>query len=151
MAAPSSPGSGAVAPAAGDARFFGRAGPFTLREVAEAADGEAAEVELTLTGVGPLQTAGPGQVSFLDNRKYTPLLETTGAGAVIVHPELAGRVPAGCVAIVTPEPYLGWARVAALFHPLPPARAGRHPSAVVDPTARVAASAEIDRDAARCG
>ena len=30
-----------------------------------------------LTGVAPLQTAGPDEVSFLDNRKYLPALEHT--------------------------------------------------------------------------
>ena len=96
-----------------------------------------------LAGVAPLQTAGPDQVSFLDNRKYLPALEATRAGAVIVHPDMAARVPDGCAAIVTAEPYLGWARVAALFHPLPPLRAGQHPSAVVDLDAKVDPSAEI--------
>ncbi|MBU6499614.1 MAG: UDP-3-O-(3-hydroxymyristoyl)glucosamine N-acyltransferase, partial [Rhodospirillales bacterium] len=55
----------------------------------------------------------------------------------------AARVPAGCVAIVTSEPYLGWARVAALFHPPPPARPGRHPSAVIDARAAIDPTAEI--------
>lgn len=96
-----------------------------------------------LSGVAPLQTAARGEVSFLDNRKYLPALETTQAGAVIVHPDMAGRVPAGSVAIVTAEPYAAWARVAALFHPLPPVRAGIHPSAVVAPDATVDPSAEI--------
>ncbi len=128
---------------AGDARFFHRAGPHALGAVAAAAGGAAPERELMLAGVAPLQSAGPDQVSFLDNRKYLPELEATRAGAVIVHPSMAARVPAGSVAIVTAEPYLGWARVAALFHPLPPLRSGRHPSAVVDPDAQVDPSAEI--------
>jgi UDP-3-O-[3-hydroxymyristoyl] glucosamine N-acyltransferase len=140
-----SPAAGASpAPAtAGDARFFHRAGPYPLAEVAAAAGAVVPERTLLLAGIGPLQSAGPDQVSFLDNRKYLPELETTRAGAVIVHPGLAARVPAGTAAIVTVEPYLGWARVAALFYPLPPARPGIHPSAVVDPAAQVDPSAEI--------
>ena len=96
-----------------------------------------------LYGVAPLQTAGPAEISFLDNRQYAPLLDATQAGAVIVHPAMAARVPAGCTPIVTPEPYLAWARVAAMFHPPSPPTPGIHPSAVVDPTARVDASAEV--------
>lgn len=137
------PAAAPVAPLAGDPRFFYRTGPHALRDVAAAAGLGAPESALMLTGVAPLQSAGPDQVSFLDNRKYAPLLETTRAGALILHPAMAGRVPAGCVAIVTPEPYLAWARVAALFHPLPPPRPGRHPSAVVDPDAQVDPTAEI--------
>lgn len=128
---------------AGDPRFFERAGPFTLAAVADAAEGEAPPRRLMLTGVAPLQNAGPDQVSFLDNRKYAPLLATTHAGAVIVHPDLAARVPEGSAAIVTPEPYVAWAKVAALFHPLPPVRPGIHPSSVIGAAAAIDPSAEI--------
>ena len=143
MSESAQPAAAPVAPRAGDPRFFHRAGPHALADVALAAGGVAPDRALMLTGVAPLQLAGPDQVSFLDNRKYANALDTTGAGAVIVHPDMEARVPAGCAAIVTAEPYLGWARVAALFHPLPPLRPGRHPSAVVDPEAQVDPSAEI--------
>ena len=128
---------------AGDTRFFARTGPHALAAVAELAGGSVAASDRLLAGVAPLQSAGPGDVSFLDNRHYAPLLGQTQAGAVIVHPDFASRVPPHCAAIVTPEPYLGWARVAALFHPPPPLRPGIHPSAVVDPAADVDPSAEI--------
>lgn len=128
---------------AGDPRFFRRAGPHTLAAVADAADAEAPPRRLMLAGVAPLQTAGPDEVSFLSNRKYLPALEQTGAGAVIVHPDLAARVPATAVPLVTAEPYAAWARVAALFHPLPPRRPGVHPSAVVAEDAAIDPSAEI--------
>ena len=45
--------------------------------------------------------------------------------------------------LVTDEPYAAWARVAALFHPLPPLSPGVHPSAVVAPDAVIDPSAEI--------
>ncbi len=128
---------------AGDPRFFQRAGPFTLAAVADAAEAEAPPRRLMLAGVAPLQTAGADQVSFLDNRKYAAALAATRAGAVIVHPDMAARVPEGAAAIVTPEPYVAWAKVAALFHPAPPACAGIHPSAVVEPGATIDPSAEI--------
>jgi UDP-3-O-[3-hydroxymyristoyl] glucosamine N-acyltransferase len=133
---------------AGDPRFFARTGPHSLAAIAAAAGGTLAIAETTakttlLRGVAPLQTADAEQVSFLDNRRYAAVLEQSRAGAVIVHPELARRVQRGSVAIVTPEPYLGWARVAALFHPEPPVRAEVHASAIVDPTARIDGSAEI--------
>jgi len=127
----------------GDPRFYQRAGPHTLAAVVDAAGGEAPPRRLMLTGVAPLQTAGPNEVTFLDNRKYAAELERTEASAAIVHPDMIARVPAGTVPIVTSDPYVGWARVAALFHPLPPLRAGIHPSAVVAPDAQVHSSAEI--------
>ena len=128
--------------AAADPRFFGRAGPHAFAAVAAAAGAAAGEGPM-LYGVAPLQSAGPGEVSFLDNKLYAPMLDETKAGAVIVHPTVASRVPAHSVAIVTEEPYLGWAHVAALFHPPAPAVPGVHPSAVVHASASVDASAEI--------
>jgi hypothetical protein len=85
----------------GDARFFTRSGPHSIATVAEAACGTTPETDLLLTGVAPLQAAGPDQVSFLDNRRYAAALEKTSAGAVIIHPDMFPRVPAGVVPILT--------------------------------------------------
>ena len=128
---------------AGDPRFFHRTGPHPLAVVASVAGGQVADRKLMLTGVAPLQTAGPEHVSFLDNRQYLPLLADTQAGAVIVHPDLASRVPASAASIATSEPYLGWARVAALFHPVAPVVAGVHPSAIVGQQAEIDPTAEV--------
>jgi UDP-3-O-[3-hydroxymyristoyl] glucosamine N-acyltransferase len=128
---------------AGDPRFFERSGPHSLAAVADAAQAEAPQRRLMLSGVAPLQTAEPGDVSFLDNRKYMDVLAETRAGAVIVQPDVAGRVPPSAVAIMAEQPYVAWARVAALFHPLPPARAGVHPSAVVAADAAIDPSVEV--------
>src|SRR5258705_6589482 len=127
----------------GDARFFRRSGPYSLAVVASTARGGADELDLLLEGVAPLQTAGSNEVSFLDNRRYASALDQTSAGAVIVHPDMAPRVPAGIVAIQTTEPYAGWARVAALSYPVPPVSPGIHLSAIVAEGARVDPSAEV--------
>ena len=132
--------------AVGDPRFFRRSGPHTLAALAAACGAPAptsGHAERSVTGVAPLQTAGPGEVSFLDNRRYLTALTTTRAAAVILRPEFAAQVPTGCLALPTADPYAGWARVAALFHPEPPGRPGIHPAAVVDPAARIDPSAEI--------
>jgi UDP-3-O-[3-hydroxymyristoyl] glucosamine N-acyltransferase len=105
--------------------------------------GAGAVDERLVSGVAPLQTAGPEDVSFLDNRRYADLLSATKAGAVIVHPDFAAKVPAGAALIVTPEPYVAWAKISALFHPFPEVLPGIHPSAIVDPAAEIDFSAEI--------
>ncbi|HEX3401801.1 MAG TPA: UDP-3-O-(3-hydroxymyristoyl)glucosamine N-acyltransferase [Acetobacteraceae bacterium] len=130
-------------PISGDPRFFRRTGPHSLAAVVDAADAEALPRRLMFTGIAPLQTAEAGEVSFLDNRKYADALAATRAGAVIVHPDMADRVPATAVAVISDEPYAAWARVAALFHPVPPARPGVHPTAVVAADAAVDPGAEI--------
>jgi UDP-3-O-[3-hydroxymyristoyl] glucosamine N-acyltransferase len=130
-------------PVTGDPRFFQRTGPHTLAAVIDAAGAEAPPRRLMFRGVAPLSVAEGSDVSFLDNRKYLSALEKTRAGAVIVHPDLADKVPASAVPILSSEVYAAWARVAALFHPPPPVVPGIHPSAVVGATARIDPSAEI--------
>ncbi|MDD2877967.1 MAG: UDP-3-O-(3-hydroxymyristoyl)glucosamine N-acyltransferase [Acidiphilium sp.] len=129
----------------GDPRFFPRGGPFTLAEIAAAigAPVPPTAAERRFRGIAPLQSAGPDEISFLDNRKYLPLLAATRAGAVILLTDLADRLPPPGIALPVPQPYLAWAKAGGLFHPPPPATAGRHPTAIVDPSALVDQSAEI--------
>jgi UDP-3-O-[3-hydroxymyristoyl] glucosamine N-acyltransferase len=127
----------------GDARFFGRSSPQALAVIAAAARGSAPAIDRLFSGVAPLASATPDQVSFLDNRRYALALEHTMAGAVIVHPDMRERVPNATIAIVTQAAYEGWARVAALFHPAGAPCPGVHHSAVIADCAKVDASAEI--------
>ncbi len=131
---------------AGDPRFFAQGGPQPLSAIlatVAAAGPVGGDPQRRFAGVAPLQAAAPDRVSFLHNPKYAAALDATLAGAVIVPPAMAGRVPPHAVAIPCEEPYVAWARVAALFHPAPPARPGVHPAAVVDPGATVDPTAEI--------
>ena len=129
--------------AMGDARFFSRSGPHPLEVVAQAACGTVRKHDLLIEGIAPLQTAGPNEVSFLDNRRFVSALKQTMAGAVIVHPEMEEWVPTATVPILTTEPHVGWAQVATLFHPVPAAVPGIHPSAIVAEGAVVDPSTEI--------
>jgi UDP-3-O-[3-hydroxymyristoyl] glucosamine N-acyltransferase len=100
--------------------FFERAGPFSLRAIAEAAGaspGCGADLDAEIRDVRPLDAAGPGDLSFLDNPKYLPLFTRTGATACLVAPKFANQAPNGTAALVTPEPYRGFAKVLALFYP----------------------------------
>jgi UDP-3-O-[3-hydroxymyristoyl] glucosamine N-acyltransferase len=136
-------GSASAGPVAGDARFFQRTGPHSLAAVVDAAGAEAPPRRLMFRGVAPLAAAEPEDVTFLDGRKYLTMLGKTRAGAVIIDPDLADRVPASAVPIVSSEVHAAWARVAALFHPPPPAVPGVHPSAVIGADTRIDPSAEI--------
>ncbi len=132
-----------TATTAGDPRFYARSGPFPIADVAHAAGGTAEPSPLMLSGVAALDTAGPGDVSFLHDRRYAAALATTRAGAVVIHPDHAASLPPGPIAILAPATYEAWARVAGLFHPLPPIAPGIHPLAHVDPTATIDATAEV--------
>ncbi len=121
----------------------GGPGPrLTLREIAARLGGEVeGDAGTAVTGVATLDEAGPGQITFLANPRYRPRLAATRAGAVILAPR--DRDATAIARIVAANPYAYYARTVALFHPPRPARAGVHPTAVVDPSAEVAASAEV--------
>lgn len=91
-----------------------------------------------LSGLRPLDEAGAEELSFLANPHYRDLLATTRAGAVLLRPEDLAPLPSGCAALLTPDPYLAFARAQLLFHPPAPLPGwGRHPSAVVEEGAEV--------------
>ena len=79
------------------ADFFDRAGPFTLRQIAEHVGATLLDESAgarAIEDVRPLGTAGPSDLSFFDNRRYAEQLTTTDAGACIVSKGDTPRVPA---------------------------------------------------------
>jgi UDP-3-O-[3-hydroxymyristoyl] glucosamine N-acyltransferase len=80
-------------------------------------------------------------VSFLANSKYRKSLKTTCAGAVVLSAADAESCPVA--ALIAPNPYLSYARIAELLHPESRAAPGVHPSAVVSAAAHLAASATV--------
>ncbi|MGH6989460.1 MAG: UDP-3-O-(3-hydroxymyristoyl)glucosamine N-acyltransferase [Stellaceae bacterium] len=133
-----------------DPRFFAVAGPFSVAEIADrvgAVIAGAAAPALLLRDVAPLDAAGADQLAFLDNRKYLAAFRATKAGAVLVHPALAGEAPAGLCLLVTERPYRAYALAAQAFYPEPPPEPGIAPSAVIDPSARIGDGTRIEAHA----
>lgn len=130
-----------------DPRFFTRAGPFTMADLAGlagAAPAGAFDPGVRFDDVAPLDTAGPTDVSFLDNRKYFEAFRASKAGLCIVAPAMADKAPAGMALLLADDPYRAYARIAQAFYPLPPVEPWRAPTAWVDPTARVADDCRIE-------
>jgi UDP-3-O-[3-hydroxymyristoyl] glucosamine N-acyltransferase len=114
----------------------------TLAELVALVGGEASgDADLVVTGVAPLEEAGPGQVSFFSNRKYRAAFETSKAGVVVVEPEEA--VAPGRTVLRVANAYLAFARISTIFSPPPQAVPGLAPEAVVHPSARVDPSAQV--------
>lgn len=114
----------------------------TLGEVARATDTRLrGDASVIITGVATLQNAQPGQISFLSNPRYRKFLLRTRASAVILSEEDA----ASCTlaALVSTDPYVTYARVAALFAPPLAQPRGIHPSAYVSNQAIIAEDAWI--------
>ncbi|MGP1395821.1 MAG: UDP-3-O-(3-hydroxymyristoyl)glucosamine N-acyltransferase [Inquilinaceae bacterium] len=129
-----------------DRRFFTSAGPIALGSVCALADidvPEGADPDQPFADVAALDTAGPDDVSFLDNRKYVDAFAATRAGACLVDPGLARHAPAGVLVLATDHPYRAFARIAQAFYPVTPAVPGIAPGAHVGPDAKVDAGAEI--------
>jgi len=94
-----------------------------------------------IDGVGTLAGASPSQLTFLSNSKYANQLAATRAGVVVLREADSTDCPA--TALIARDPYVTYAKIAALFEHLPAAPAGIHPSAVVAASARVSSSASI--------
>jgi UDP-3-O-[3-hydroxymyristoyl] glucosamine N-acyltransferase len=132
--------------------FFERAGPFTAAALAERIGAELRpgdDGQRSLSDLRPLGEAGPGQLTFVDNRKYLEHLAGTKAGACIVAPAFADRLPAGVVALVMKAPYRGFALALREFYPtsLKPPTAGydgREHVGPIHPTARIEDGAIIE-------
>lgn len=85
-----------------------------------------------IDSIAPLEEAEQGTLTFLSNPKLKAALQTTQAEAVIVSPDfLEEALALGLSCIVTQEPYLYFAKVAALLRPVVKKTAGVHASAVI--------------------
>ncbi len=95
-------------------------------------------------GIAPLDRADASHVSFYAKVGYGTLFENSAAGVVLIAPELADA-PGKCVSrVIVAKPHEAMLSLLPTFHPEPEFVPGIHPSAVVDPTARVAAGARVD-------
>nr|WP_315399483.1 UDP-3-O-(3-hydroxymyristoyl)glucosamine N-acyltransferase [uncultured Duganella sp.] len=119
-----------------------------LEELVERFGGQLmGDANLEVTGIAPLTDAGVSHISFLSNSKLRAQALQTAAAALIVSPADDEFIAAGYggARIVTPNPYVYFARAAQYFYSLtaivPPA--GIHPTAFVGEGAQIAASAHI--------
>ena len=114
---------------------------FTLRELARALhaslEGDAAAF---VTGVAPLESAGPDQISFLVDLRYAEAAKASRAGAFLAGPE-ASDLPGPVLRVRAPQQAL--IELLALFHPPADVAPGVAPSAVVARDASVAPTATV--------
>lgn len=101
--------------------------------------------ECEISGIAPLDSAQPGQISFLSNSQLRAQLKTTRASAVIIAPKDAAEFSANALLIA--DPYLAYAKIAALFAPKLNVKPGVHPTAIIGNECNISATASI---AAKC-
>ncbi len=110
-----------------DQRFHSRSEPKRLADIAALCGGslaDGADGDLVISDLAPLDQAGAGILSFLDNPRYKEAFAVTKASACIIAPALAELAPKGCHLILSKNPYKAYARVAQAFYPdtRPPAK-----------------------------
>ncbi len=133
-----------------DPRFFNRAGPFTLRELADIAEAELVsntQDDGQFTDVAPLSSAQADTVSFLDNKLYVKEFTRSSAGACLVRPEYEKQAPDTMSLLITNEPYRAYARVASAFYPVEKHGSFIHPSAHVSEDAILGENVHIGPNA----
>lgn len=107
-----------------------------LGEIAEAVGAELrGDPDIRIEGVGTLQQAKTGQLSFLSNTAYHRYLKDTHASAVILSAEAASDCPVA--ALISDNPYLTYAKAASLLFPAPQVAAEIADSAVVAESAQI--------------
>lgn len=117
-----------------------------LADVVTALGGElSGDPQLVIDRIGTLESATPSTLSFLSQAKYQAQLATTRAGCVIVAPSMHSAAVARGAVIVTPDPYLYFARLTQWWarRTRPVATQGVHPSAVIDPAAELSRGVSV--------
>jgi len=102
--------------------------------------------DVEIQGIAGIEQAQAGQITFLANRRYFPLLKTTRASAVLIDERIALERAPGLppiAALRTANPYLAFAHAIELFYQPPRYAPGIHPTAVVAATARIGDGAHI--------
>jgi UDP-3-O-[3-hydroxymyristoyl] glucosamine N-acyltransferase len=107
------------------------------RELAAECHGPA---DLEIAGVAGIEEAGPGQLTFIANAKYTHFARTTKASAVLVTPDFA-EISAATLRVS--NPYHAFARAVGIFYQPPAYPPWIDPTAVIDPTSIIGENPHI--------
>ena len=107
----------------------------TLQEIADHVGGTViGHGNVTIESASTLDSAGPGQITFLSNPKYAPRVKETKAAAIMV----AEEVETNAVQIITEDPYYAFMQAVVLLH-----GHREHPQTAISDKATVSESATI--------
>ena len=114
---------------------------YTLGEIADLVKGElVGDPSTVITGISGIKEARKGDITFLANPKYSSLVQTTKAAAVITSRE---NVEASKPLIKTDNPSVAFTKVVSLASP----SSVNHPQGI-HPTALVAKGVKLDKNVA---
>lgn len=130
-----------------DLRFFRRAGPFTLGEIAAHLGAEALEADrgsISIHDIGDLDSAEAGEISVFTDPRYLDGFGRTRAEAVICSREFAHHGGDSARLMFVKDPRLAYAQVGHLFYPQSALEPGIDPAARVHPTATIGHGSQIE-------
>lgn len=133
-----------------DARFFHRAGPFVLSDIAALVGAEPLSPDdeaMSIRDIATLETAGPEDISVFSDARYLSALAPSRAGAIIVSRKLAHHAPPNTRLIYVADPRRAYAQVGRLFYPAQEPVGVVHPHAVVHASACIGQGTQIDSGA----
>jgi len=113
-----------------------------LRDLAALIDARiVGDPETEIQRMATIDQAQPGDITFLANPKYLPLLAATQASAVIIGTEV--EAPAGLTLLQCANPYLAFAKVLTFLHVQRPEPQGISPLATIDASAEIAVGTTV--------
>ncbi|HIE36250.1 MAG TPA: UDP-3-O-(3-hydroxymyristoyl)glucosamine N-acyltransferase [Candidatus Omnitrophica bacterium] len=114
----------------------------TLKEIVKFINGELiGDPDIVITGISGIKEAKEGDITFLANPKYTNLLHTTKASAIITSKDI---VDSSKPLIKTDNPSLAFAKVISLIAPLEIKHPkGIHHTALISPLAKLGRNVSV--------
>jgi UDP-3-O-[3-hydroxymyristoyl] glucosamine N-acyltransferase len=101
-------------------------------QIADLISGERSEgADPDITGVAPLDRAGPSDLSFLAHPKYLPYVDATKAGLILVSRDMEARCGDSVPRITVPDVHRALATLLPVLYPAEDAEPGVHPTAVI--------------------
>lgn len=137
--------------------FFQKVGPFPIAELCEKLSIEevvSQDTTCEITDVASLATAGPGDISFFEDKKLLETFKSSKASACFVNPKLIDQLPPNMVGLLTSKPHETFVKAINLFYPDATSNSGTKnsthlidPSAVIEDGAIIEAGAIIGKEA----
>ena len=113
-------------------------------EIAQYLDGELKGGEdPAVSGVAPLDRAGPADLTFLAHSKYARYVEGCRAAVILVAPALLESIPANRAHIVVPDVHRALAGLLSRLYPEAAPEPGVHPTAVLGRGVRLGAETRV--------
>jgi len=117
-----------------------------LADLAQQLDAELhGDGDIAISGIASMQSATPGQITFLANSRYREQLAQVQASAVVLTE--ADLEWCKTAALVVKNPYLTYARMAQLLDTTPQPAQNIAPSAVIDPSAKLGNNVSVGANA----